>query len=64
MGHLLYAVALAVGQHVGFILQRCKGVIGCTGHGYTTLESIRVVVYHTIQRIGRTAYSRWPICYR
>ena len=60
VGYLLDALLLAVGQHIGFVFQRCEGVVGCAGYGNTALETVGIVGHHTIQGIRRTAHADVP----
>ena len=60
MGNLDNAVALAIGEHIQIIRKRSKRIVRGSCHGNTALKAIRIIVHHTIKRIGRSTHHYIP----
>ena len=60
VGYLLDTLRLSLRQHPGLFVQWCKCIVGRTGYGDTALESVGVVVHHTIEGIRCSAHRHVP----
>ena len=60
MSNLNDAVALTFVHYIHVVRKWSEGIIGCFCHDDTALETIRIIAYHSIERIRRSAHHHVP----
>ena len=60
MSYLNNAVALAFVHNIHVVRKWSEGIIGRFCHDDTALEAIRIIAYHSIERIRRSTHHHVP----
>ena len=60
MGYHLNTLFLTLSQHMKIVGERREGIIRCSSHDNTALETIRIIADHSVKCIRRSAHHHVP----